>query len=97
MAGTSRLVVSTDALRDASTRIAAVSDAFASANVDVEPAAASTPFLPLSFAIREFSNNWSSRRGDLLDKLATLADAANGVAETFEETDTELSNAISIE
>lgn len=48
----------------------------------------------LAERVREFADSWQIRRGEMLESIAALAEAATVTGETFAELDTELAAAL---
>jgi len=50
--------------------------------------------IDLSRAIRSFADAWDDKRAKLMERIDSLAEVTKGVAETFNEVDTKLAQAL---
>lgn len=89
-----RLEVDTDLLIEAGGQLRTVVDTFAYANDDAEALADHVGHPGLAGKVRDFAQNWQSRRQEMLDTIGGLSEAAEGVGLAFEEMDQTLAEAV---
>jgi hypothetical protein len=88
------LRVDLTSLRAVSTDLTGIGREFADANVHSDRIADAAGHSGLADAIRSFAHSWDDTRGDMLESIQGLAEAATAVADIFSETDAELARAL---
>lgn len=86
--------VDTELLREAGGQLMNIVDAFSYAKHDAAELAEYVGHSGLAKRVRNFADNWQSRRQDMLEVIGNLGEVADGVGLGFEQWDTELANAI---
>lgn len=89
-----RLQVNTDLLIEAGGQLMSIVDSFTYANDDAESLAEKVGHGGLAGKVRDFAQNWQSRRQEMLEVIGNLGEVAQGVGLGFEEWDSELANAL---
>lgn len=88
------LEVDTAVLIDAGSSLRVVAAEFEHADNNSESAADAVGHNDLADRVREFADNWDIRRGEMMQKIATLAEAASQAGESFEQLDRDLAAAL---
>lgn len=88
------LSVDTAVLIEAGHSLRAVASEFEHADSTSDDAADAVGEHDLADRVREFADNWKIRRGEMLEKIGTLAEQASVTGETFEQLDRDLAAAI---
>lgn len=88
------LSVDTAVLIESGHALRAVASEFEHADDNSEDAADAVGHPDLADRVREFADNWRIRRGEMVQKIATLGEAASTTGETFEQLDRDLAAAL---
>lgn len=88
------LRVDTGLLRVAGSQLRVVATEFHHANANSDDAADAVGHRGLADAVRSFAHNWDDRRAKMIERIDTLATAATGVGEAFEQVDKEFAAAL---
>ncbi|SDR98573.1 hypothetical protein [Paraoerskovia marina] len=89
-----RLQIDTTALRDLGTNLRTIAEEFTYADERSEELARAICHDDLASAVREFADNWDDRRVEIVEEIASLADASTGVGEEFEALDADFASAL---
>lgn len=83
------LEIDTDVLVEAGRSLRVVATEFEHANANSDRAAEAVGDDRLADRVRDFAHNWDDKRGKILKNIGTLAEAATGVGEAFEQLETD--------
>ncbi|WP_432457623.1 hypothetical protein [Cellulomonas iranensis] len=89
-----KLSIDTTVLRDAGSSLRAVAQEFDQANARSSRAAEHVGHAGLAAAVEDFAHGWDGRRAKIVENIAALSDACTGIADGFEDLDTELAAAL---
>lgn len=86
--------VDPEQLMEAGGQLMGIVDAFTYANDDAASLADQVGHRGLAGKVRDFAQNWQSRRQEMLEVIGNLGEVSEGVGIAFEEWDRELANAL---
>ena len=95
--GDSDFRVDTEVLRSTGAQLRDIVDALKGAKDDAATLAGHVGHGGLAGKVREFADNWQSRRQEMLETIGGLGEVSEGVGIAFEEWDSELARAISVD
>ncbi len=81
-------------MRDLGTDMALIASEFEHANTRSDTIAEAVGHEGLASAITDFAHGWDDRRKEMVDSISFVADAAKGIAGGFDDTDTQLAQAL---
>lgn len=84
-----RLRVDTGLLRETGSQLRVVANEFHNANANSDDVAAAVGHSELGEAVRSFAHNWDDTREKMIKEIGTLAKAATGVGEAFDQLEQE--------
>lgn len=88
-----QLRLSTDELVDAGTDLHRVARELDTAEVTADRLADAVGHPGLAAKVKDFAYGWVTRRTEMLDDVARLADACHAIGDTFQDLDAELATA----
>lgn len=89
--------VDTVLLKEAGGQLRDIVDTLMYANDDAGELAEHVGHRGLAGTVRDFAENWQSRRQEMLEVIGSLGEVSEGVGIAFEEWDRELANAITLD
>jgi len=89
--------VDTEVLRNTGAQLMDIVDALKGAKDDAATLAGHVGHGGLAARVRDFADNWQSRRQEMLETIGSLGEVSEGVGIAFEEWDSELARAITID
>ncbi|WP_454085212.1 hypothetical protein [Georgenia sp. Marseille-Q6866] len=89
--------VDTELLKEAGAQLRNVVETFTYAKDDAHALADHVGHGGLAKRVRNFADNWQSRRQDMLETIGTLGDVSEGVGIAFDEWDAQLARAVSVD
>ena len=92
MTGTLR--VNTTTVRDVATDLTTVHSELTDADARSQDVADAVGHSGLGDSLRRFATAWDDRRSEIADQITGLREAATAIADSFEDTDNELANAL---
>jgi len=88
------LELDTTALREAGNSLRLVQQELDHAQTIADNYAATIGHPDLADRLRDFAGNWDDTRDELLESIKSLGDSARGIADSFEQIETELVRAL---
>jgi hypothetical protein len=93
--GESDFKVDTEVLRSAGAQLRDVVESLKGAKEDSAALAQHVGHAGLAGRVRDFADNWQSRRQEMLETIGSLGEVSENVGIAFEEWDSELARAVS--
>lgn len=88
------LNIDTASLRDLGGELKTISSEFENANTRSDTIAAAVGHSGLSDAVTDFAHGWDDRRAEMVESITFMSEAAQGIADAFEETDKQLADVL---
>jgi uncharacterized protein YukE len=89
-----RLTIDTAVLREAGASLRLVAAEFDDADAHSDAAAEVVGHQELASAVRDFAHGWDDRRAELVQDIASLAQACEGIGDGFEDLDRQFAAAL---